>query len=264
MKRIFREIVKSPIVDIKQTLEKIYRFTDVELKPMNERDEKKKHFVPKFFKFEIVHCDFVGTGYEWDGPHYGVVWDISPHFDSVMIIPTTSQPREEYIDVFSANQIKGLPKGDTYLLIPDMTRVSRKKMKKITYYHEKFGETNPRLPKYCEERVLDAIATRYMNAKVFEDIVSYDCGIAMVDGLRIFRELRFKAVSEFNYDVKKCELSYRLLDKVKWEVVQLKIPNTGCKIKKQEKAAHIRLLASIDPAKKSKGEEFFRKKYGIL
>lgn len=133
--------------DLKSILAKTKRFMDVEVRSFHKKDGAKK-FLPKFDQMEFVHCHFTGVGFEWDLPHYALIWDINPYYDSVMVIPTTSEPREERIDIFSVGKIQGLPKVDTYLLISDMTRVSRKRLEKITYIHEKKGTSNPRLPRY--------------------------------------------------------------------------------------------------------------------
>lgn len=73
-------------------IDKADRFLSIDIKPFPEKDTKKR-FTPHFQQLDFVHCHFTGIGFEWDFPHYALVWDINPYFDSVMVIPTTSEIR---------------------------------------------------------------------------------------------------------------------------------------------------------------------------
>ena len=80
-------------------IKKVELFAESDAKP--DVLDTDGNYQPEINKLDFVHVDFTGVGSEWDGGHYGVVWSVNPKFDSFVVIPTTSQSRKEYPDVFS-------------------------------------------------------------------------------------------------------------------------------------------------------------------
>jgi hypothetical protein len=137
------------------------------------------HFEPKINKLDFVHVDFTGVGSEWDGGHYGLVWNVNPKFESFVVIPTTSQPRQEYADVFPIGRVLGLPPRDTTLLVSDMTRVSRRRIKPVTFIHRTRGEITSRLKPDFVSRIEEAIAVTYRGQITFERFLYSKTAVAM-------------------------------------------------------------------------------------
>lgn len=209
-------------------------------------------FSPQYLKMDFVHCDFTGVGFEWDGPHYALIWDVDPKFDSVMVIPSTSQPRKELPGIFSVGQISGLPHGKrTTLLVSDMTRVSRKRLSPLYFNHPKKGQLSVKLAKPWMKRVQEAIAVSYANERTFEEILMHNCGVAMVNDLKILKEWRYRPVKA-KYDYSNLTLRVRLWNEDNFYNFELKEPNKM--ITKEIKIRLIKDLFSDDPQVKSAAE----------
>jgi len=262
--RRFRKILSQ--LDIKNrssVVDKAMRFINIDMK--SETVVKKTgRFNPEYRKFEFVHCHFTGIGFEWDFPHFALIWDIDPYMDSVLVIPTTSTPRNEHIDVFSVNQIQGLPKGNTYLLISDMTRVSRKRLEKIVYNHKKHGLTNPKLQKSWENRIHQGIISRTLQLPSFEKIIMNQCGLNMVNGLTLYNGLKFKSIIFYNFDRASNVLTYRIWDKSENETLTLIPPvATSALIRGEHREKKLKWLNSKEAALRSLAKQFFEEIYGI-
>lgn len=259
----FRSILSQlDIKNRKLVVDKTIRFMNIDMKSATIV-KKTGRFTPEYRKFEFVHCHFTGIGFEWDFPHFALIWDIDPYMDSVLVIPTTSTPRNEHIDVFSVDQIQGLPKGKTYLLISDMTRVSRKRLEKIVYTHKKHGLTNPMLPKSWESRIHHGIVSRTIQLPSFEKVVINHCGLNMVDGLTLYNNLKFKSIVFYNFDKTSNVLTYRIWDKSENETLELIPPNTSTLIWKEQKEKKLLWLNSKEIVIRSLAKQFFKEIYGI-
>lgn len=194
-------LAQLPDPERKDILKKITLFAECDAKAENTITYKTKDGVevkkydPEFVRMEFVHCDFTGVGYEWDGPHYALVWDVHPRLDSIMVIPTTSQPRNESPGVFPVGRISGLPPGITTMLVSDMTRVSRKRLTPLPpYNHPKKGPIKVKLAQPWYERIREAIAVAYNHENTFEEFLMHKCGVDMVDDLSLLAAWRFKPV----------------------------------------------------------------------
>ncbi len=181
-------------------------------------------YVPKYSKFDFVDCYFTGMGFEWDAKHIALVWDVYPHLDSIMVIPTTSKPRKSSKNILSLGTIPGLWGGETTLLIGDMTRVSRKRLEPLTpYRHPKKGLIPVRLPVGYQDQILWAIVTTYANETTFEEVLKFKTSVAMVDDLKSLNEERFKAVRS-TFDLHTNILEYRTWNKDQVKQIKLIMP----------------------------------------
>ncbi|WP_079504504.1 type II toxin-antitoxin system PemK/MazF family toxin [Mesobacillus jeotgali] len=216
-------------------------------------DSSKQKFVPDYQKMDIVHCDFTGVGFEWDGPHYAVIWDINPKLDSVMVIPTTSQKRKgDLAGIIPVGTISGLNNGtkqkSTTLLVTDMTRVSRKRLSKVTFNHPKKGVIPVRLPFAWVKRIQEAIAVTYGDEITFEEFLLNNCGVDMVNEIKVLNTWRFKPIKG-NYNSATKVLSIREWNSdsiYTFELVSPKKPFT-----KESKKVLVRNLWSDDPGVKA-------------
>lgn len=179
-----------------QILHKVITFADRDSRTLVFDKKETTHFSPAYTRFDFVNCFFTGVGFEWDAKHIALIWDIYPHLDSVMVIPTTSKYRKESKSVFSVGDIKGLyGSSNTTLLISDMTRVSRKRIESLEpYNHPKKGEIKVRLPISYGNRILDGIVSTYASISTFEETLMEKTGTAMVSNLRVLKDHRFFAI----------------------------------------------------------------------
>lgn len=223
-------------------------------------DSTKQKFVPDFKKMDFVHCDFTGVGFEWDGPHYALIWEVNPKLDSVMVIPATSQNRKEDIaGIIPVGQVSGLPNGKkTTLLVSDMTRVSRKRLSELRYNHPKKGEVAVRLPFPWLDRIKEAIAVTYTNEITFEEFLINNCGVDMVNDIKILREWRFKPIKA-DYNPQNQVLNVRLWNSDQFYRFELKRPKES--IAKDTKKFLISDLLSKDPGIRASAELKFSKLY---
>lgn len=202
---------------------KLFAQSDAKTVPYDSSSNK---YSPEYLKMDFVHCDFTGVGFEWDGPHYALIWDIDPKFDSVMVIPSTSKQRKELPGVFSVGQISGLPHGKkTTLLVSDMTRVSRKRLSPLYFNHPKKGQKPVRLATAWMKRIQEAVAVSYANERTFEQILMNNCGVAMVNDLKTLKDWRYKPVKA-TYDPSTLTLKVRLWNEDKFYNFELKKPKT--------------------------------------
>lgn len=182
------------------------------------------HFLPPLSRMDVVHCDFTGVGYEWDGPHYAVVWNVNPIFDSVTVIPTTSETREEYANIFSVGQINGLPLGKTTLLVADTTTVSRKRITPVTYVHPRRRRVeSARLPNAWIDRVYQAMAVNFAGETTFQEFVIRGTGVAMPEDLAVLYAWRFIPI-QGSYDATNNILNFRIWNKADNHTVQFLLP----------------------------------------
>lgn len=258
----FREILSRIDKDKRKLIvDKARRFMSIDTK--EEEKTNRGTYATQFRKFEFVRCHFTGIGFEWDLPHFALVWDVNPKMDSVLVIPTTSVKRDEHIDVFPVGQIPGLPKATTHLLISDITMVSRKRLEKIKYKHDKYGLTNPRLAKSWEDRIEQGIVSKTLQKPAFETIISQKCNLCMVSTIRMYNDLKFKAIIDYSFDKKTNSLTYRIWNKDTSSTIQLISPTSSVKISTDHKKQKLNWLNSKDNTKRSLARQFFSEIYGI-
>ncbi|WP_044784562.1 type II toxin-antitoxin system PemK/MazF family toxin [Bacillus thuringiensis] len=247
---------------LRKTINKTIRLIENDIK--NENKDKHGRYLPSFKRYDVVHCNFTGIGYEWDFPHYAVVWNVDPIFDVIEVIPLTSVIRDEHIDVFSVGKIAGLPKKEqSTILLSDKTRVSRKRIEKVEFKHPKHGMKKVTLPKSWESRIMHGIIATNTHCKTIEEIISNECGVAMIGRLSIYKDLWYKSVQEYHFDSVTGQLSYRLWDKTTVETIQLvflKIPETTSKDIKSKK---LKWLNSRHKSLRSLAAQYFNEIYGI-
>jgi len=243
------------------SLKKVNRFVEVELKEENEKNENKE-YIPEIVPFEVVHVDFTGVGFEWDGPHYGIVWEVNPLFDSVTIIPTTSKNREAHVDVIKIGQLSNFNKKQTTLLVSDMTKVSRKKIEKVEYEHPKKGKIDLKIPKVWEGQILNAIAVKYMKFPTFQQYLAEKCSVAMIDDLKFLKEHRFKAIKG-KYNLTTKELNFCYWDGQNEQTLTLKMPKEGKITSTKIKEEMINKLFSEKQKDVEEAYDYFEEYYDI-
>ncbi len=203
------------------------------------------NYLPPLTRLDVVHCHFTGVGYEWDGPHYAIVWNVNPTFDAVTVIPTTSEKRVPHANVFSVGQILGLPKGDTTLLVGDTTTVSRKRLDLVPFMHPKKKVIqNARLAQSWLDRIFEAMAVSFGGEVTFESFLAERTGIAMPRDLSILREWRFMPIRG-SYDPDSNVMKVRKWNSDVVREEELILPNTV--ISRYEKGQLVRHLLSPDP-----------------
>jgi hypothetical protein len=249
-------LVNLPEETRESILNKIGLFAKCDAK--EDQLNEKGHYLPEIRKLDFVHVDFTGVGSEWDGGHYGLVWNVNPKFDSFVVIPTTSQNRTEYADVFPVGRILGLPKGTTTLLVSDMTRVSRKRIEPVTFNHFQKGLTTSRLKRDHISRIEEAIAVTYGNQTTFERFLSQNTLVAMPEDLSPIYAWRFKPIVG-RFDPKNLIFYYRLWNKDIWH--RMKMVNPKEKITKEKKQDIIKNLFSMDDQKRTVAEEEYAQLY---
>lgn len=215
--------ILDPLDSVKQDiiLEKIKLFSKSDAK--NLISDSNNHFIPKFKQMDIVHCDFTGVGFEWDGPHYALVWDVNPLFDSILVIPTTSQSRKNLHSVINVGKITGLSNKNTTLLVSDMTRVSRKRLTELVYQHPKKGQQTVRLAQSWKSRIIESITTTYTNEITFEEFLITKCGFDMLIDIKNLEKLRYKPVKA-TYDKINQILKFRIWNEEIYHSLKLVSP----------------------------------------
>lgn len=241
------------------TMEKLTLFAECDSR-LENFDSHVQKFKPDFTKLEIVHCDFTGVGFEWNGPHYAIVWEVDPKFDSVMVIPLTSKKRKHLPGIFSVGQVAGLPKGETTVLVSDMTRVSRKRLSKIMYKHPRNGVKAAKLPNPWLTRIQEAIVVIYSGEKTFEEYIINNCGVAMPKDLKVLNTLRYKPIKG-SFDSHTLKFNYRLWNDNQEQCIELLNPNE--KIDKFTKKNLIKDLFSEDQLIRETAEKEFSRLYDI-
>lgn len=230
------------------TLKKITTFAQNDVRPESilQGPPKTTIYDPAYTRLDFVDCMFTGVGYEWDSKHIALVWDIFPGFDSVMVIPTTSQKRKESKNVFSVKTVSGLSNKETTLLIGDMTRVSRKRLRELVpYIHPIKGPLRPRLPTAWLDRIHWGIVTTYASEMTFQEALMNLTGGAMVMDLRTLFNNRFKPV-KIHFERASNLLYYRMWNSDTFTREQLIVPRNGFLIWKEVKAKLIEDLFSED------------------
>lgn len=214
--------ILDPLDPVRQDiiLEKVKLFSKSDAK--NLTTDANNHFIPKFKQMDIVHCDFTGVGFEWDGPHYALVWDINPLFDSILVIPTTSQTRKNLHSVIDVGKIAGLSKNTT-LLVSDMTRVSRKRLTELIYQHPKKGQQTVGLPQVWKNRIIESIVTTYTNEITFEEFLITRCVADMLTDTRELEKWRYKPVKA-TYDRTNQILKFRIWNEENYHSLKLSSP----------------------------------------
>lgn len=244
-----------PEVDRDKIIPKLQLFAECDAKIETKSGKK---YVPEFQRLDVVYCDFTGVGYEWDSGHYAIVWDVSPEFDSIMVIPTTSQQRQTYANVFSVESIPGLNQKKTTLLVSDMTRVSRKRLSEKTWNHPKKGLMRVRLQSGWIARITEAIVVTYGNEITFSDYIMNNYGVAMISDLRTLRELAYRPV-KCAFDAATKVLTYRLWNDTTWNSIQL--INPSAYIAREDKERLVKGLLSIHPDMRAEAETEFKRLY---
>lgn len=246
-----REVINKAIRFVKQ---------DITLENINESGK----YEPVLKRFEVVHVNFTGIGFEWDLPHYAMVWDVHPVHDTIEVIPMTSSIREEFADVFSVGIVSGLPRRESTLLVSDRTRVSRKRIKQVTFTHPKHGERNVSIAKSWESRIMCGIMSRNMKCKTFQLILSKSCGVAMVGNLTQYNKLKFKAIIDFSYNNQNNTLIFREWDSINIQEITLIMPKEINTTSKDVKTDNLKdLNAKHDINKISDAKQYFNDIYGI-
>lgn len=221
-------------------------------------DSKNDKYTPEYLKMDMVHCDFTGVGYEWDGPHYALIWDVNPKLDSIMVIPTTSQTRKKEIpSIIPVGSISGFKKSTT-LLVSDMTRVSRKRLNPVFYNHPKKGKIPVRLPMPWMPRIREAIAVTYTNEITFEEFIINNCGSDMVSNLKVLKDWRFRPVKA-KYNPTTQLLSLRLWNSD--EIISFELIGPKKPVTKGFKEKLIKNLFSTDLDIKAKAELLYADLY---
>lgn len=211
-------------------------------------DSVKEEFLPQYILMDIVHCDFTGVGFEWDGPHYALVWDVNPKFDSMMVIPATSQPRKDIHNMIPVGKITGLNNKETTLLVSDMTRVSRRRLTPVIYNHPKKGQIQVRLPMAWKERITEAIVATYTNEITFEEFLLKKCHMDMVDDIKFLDKWRYKPVKA-SYNPSSKTLKFCLWNQKQEHTFTLISPKQT--ITKAQREQMIKHICSKDQTKKS-------------
>jgi hypothetical protein len=247
---------------LRKVINKTIRFIENDIKV--ESKDNRGRYTPSFKRYDVVHCNFTGIGYEWDFPHYAVVWNIDPILDLVEIIPLTSVARDEHVNVFSVGKITGLPKKDqSTLLLSDKTSVSRKRIEKVEFNHPKHGVKKVTLPKSWENRIVNGIIATNSHCNTIEEVISNYCSVAMVDKISTFKELRYQSVQDFQFDPETGILSYRKWDKTNFETLQLVFPTVSGITSKDMKSKKIKWLSSRHESLCKLAGQYFNEIYGI-
>lgn len=251
-------LLALPELKRKGILKKIELFSQSDAKPDNI--DPNGFYKPVINKYDFVHVDFTGVGGEWDGAHYGLVWNVNPKFESFTIIPTTSQQREEYANVFPIGKVLGLPNGVTTLLVGDMTKISRKRVTPVTFRHHTRGIINSRLKEQYIPRIQEAVAVTYGGQVTFETFLRENTKVAMPEDLSPLYAWRFKPIVG-RYVEQSNELQYRLWTSDQWH--SLKMINPNRTISKNDKKAILRGLFSQNQQDRVRAEwnyhEFYKK-----
>lgn len=201
---------------------KLRLFSECEQVELGKND--KGQYIPHFERRDIVHCKFFGVGAEYSGEHYAVVWEDNPYFEDITVIPTTSQRKQEYPNVFSVGKVRGLPNRETTLLVSNMTRISRKR---ITSRH---GKLHPA----WESRINQAIAVSFENEMTLESLVRDKCANTMPENLPLYTGLRFRPSRLIEFDPQSLSLTYRLWNDVKVQRLPLVKPRGVFSMKKKK------------------------------
>ncbi|MGG0545135.1 hypothetical protein ABEY63_24860 [Priestia aryabhattai] len=226
----------------------------------SKKDTKDKNdvYIPVLNKLDFVHCDFTGVGSEWDGPHYGLVWEVNPRFDAVTIIPATSKKRKNYANIIPVGKILGLPKGDTSLLVSDMTKVSRRRLEPVTFNHYTKGVIRTRLQNKWIPSIVEAVALTYGNETTLEEFITQRTIVSMPEDLEDLRSKRFKPVKA-RYDRENNIMEYRIWNQDNWHSLNMKNPNT--QINKSVKIKLVKELLSEDLSVREEAERKYFELY---
>ncbi|MGO4268244.1 hypothetical protein AB4Z22_00105 [Paenibacillus sp. TAF58] len=215
--------------------------------------------LPPLSRLDVVHCDFTGVGFEWDGPHYAVVWNVNSSFDSVTVIPTTSESREEHANVFCVSQITGLPVGRTTLLISDTTTVSRKRIEPVKFTHPKRGTVqSAKVPQSWTERIIQGMAVTFESETTFQEFVIHKTGTAMPADLSLLHSWRFMPVRG-TFDGQNNVLNYRIWNKDNYHTTAFILPKQQISV--DMKKALVRNLLSNDATVQSAAETQYKAWY---
>jgi hypothetical protein len=231
-------------------IRKLKLFAECDSKPFqtvtntNPNGKQVTQHLPPLARLDVVHCNFTGVGFEWDGPHYGVVWNVNSAFDSVTVIPTTSERREEHANVFSIFQVTGLPVGQTTLLISDTTTVSRKRIDPVKFRHPKRGTIqSSKVPQSWIDRIIQGMAITFEGETTFQELLIHKTGIAMLSDISLLDAWRFVPVRG-SYDVEANVLNYRIWNRDNYHTAEFVLPKQQISV--QMKKDLVRNLLSSD------------------
>lgn len=199
IKNIFDFVNLLPNVERGMLIEKLEIFSFCENVVLARNPADHRFYDQVYKRRDIVHCRLAGVGREFSKDHFALVWDDDPANEKITVIPTTSQIKLEYADVFDLGVIAGLPPGQTTLLVNDLIRISRKRITSV----------NGRLHKSWEERIKQAIAVSFGSEVTLETVIRNVCGDSMPINLPLFKTMRFLPIRDHVYDVANQLLHYR-------------------------------------------------------
>jgi len=132
--------IKLNILGMEQnqsTLNKIVKLTVFDnLKA--EYDNNNRTYLPDLKMGDIVQCEFIGIGTEYNGKHFAVVWSAPADSETIVVLPLTSQKIKEEIGRFHIGKIPNFITSikpdpatgnyvvkDSYIYINKISEVSR-------------------------------------------------------------------------------------------------------------------------------------------
>lgn len=215
---------------------------------------------PYFQRFELILCQFGGVGWEYDGPHYALVWE-DDHTDSELtIIPTTSQFTKEYSDEFSIGLISGLPPKNTILSVRKMMRISRKRVIKHRGRYVQ-GQVHTRLQSLVKERIENALAIWHFGEIPLDHYIRNNIGVALpVDFLTHYQNMRFIPVRDVQWDRQTLTLHYRKWDETTMRSMLMKNPTIFMKMAHKKFAIYDPLFSN-DPTRISAAAAEYNRLY---
>jgi hypothetical protein len=181
---------------------------------------------PYFSKFDMIYVNFGGVGWEYDSPHFALVWEDNDNDSEITVIPTTSQFTKNYATEFSIGAISGLPAKNTILSITKMMRISRKRviLHKGRYLQ---GAINKRSQKDLQKRIEQALGIWLHNINTLEYYVKNETGSALpIDFMTHYPGMRFLPVVDVNWKAVDLELHYRIWNETPMNVLRMKNPTT--------------------------------------
>jgi len=187
---------------------------------------------PFFSRFDIIHCQFGGVGWEYDGPHYAMVWE-DKHFElEITVIPSTSQFNGESVTDFSVGYIGGLPAGKrTILSIPKLIKISRKRVDlnsvRGTYV---YGSIPLGQLAWIEQRVNWALAFWLYKERSLHYYIRNETQECLpVNFLTGYDAIRFSPVRDVQWERSTFQLHYRLWNEPVMRILQMKQPRAFVK-----------------------------------
>lgn len=137
-------------------------------------------YLPSFEKGDIVRCEFIGIGSEFDDTHYAVVWKAPSNSESITVIPMTSSILDNTQCEFCIGKIENFMtiKGSTeikpsYVYVNKITEISRRRVTPWTYTNCVGNSEIVKLSHDQINRISDAFMVYYLDYNyLFNEIVS--------------------------------------------------------------------------------------------